>query len=84
MNIELHRIWRETGTTIVLVTHSIAEAVYLGNRVEVMSARPGRIIRTLPVDLPEHRNYGQTMVDPEFERLTSTIRSLLGASGGHE
>ena len=84
MNVELHRIWRETGTTIVLVTHSIAEAVYLGNRVEVMSARPGRIIRTLPVDLPAHRDYGRTMADPMFEHLSSTIRSLLGASGGRE
>jgi NitT/TauT family transport system ATP-binding protein len=84
MNIELLRIWKETGTTIVLVTHSISEAIYLGNRIEVMSARPGRIVETLDVDLPVDRDYGATMSDPTFERLARTIRTHLGASGGHE
>lgn len=84
MNIELRRIWQETGTTVVLVTHSIAEAVYLGQRVEVMSARPGTLIDSLPVELPADRDYGRAMADPVFERLAARIRTLLGASGGHE
>ncbi|WP_407562057.1 ABC transporter ATP-binding protein [Streptomyces sp. 184] len=81
LNVELNRIWRETGTTIVLVTHSISEAIYLGTRVEVMSARPGRIIETMPVDLPPEREYGKVMSAPEFETLAAHTRSLL--SGAH-
>ncbi len=78
LNTELNRIWRETGTTILLVTHSIAEAVYLGTRVEVMSPRPGRLLRTLPVGLPAERDYAQVMTDPRFGELTREIRALLG------
>jgi NitT/TauT family transport system ATP-binding protein len=81
LNAELNKIWRETGTTILLVTHSIAEAVFLGTRVEVMSPRPGRLMRTLPVDLPRERDYAQVMTDPRFGSLTREIRHLLG---GHE
>lgn len=84
MNIELHRIWRETGTTVVLVTHSIPEAIFLSTRVQVMSPRPGRIIETLEVDLPAHREYGRTLRDPSFEHVAARARSLLGASGGSE
>lgn len=77
---ELHRIWRETGTTVMLVTHSVAEAVYLANRVVVMSPRPGRIVDILDVDLPTHRDYSATMEKPEFISVANTVRDLLGAT----
>ncbi|PSL01076.1 NitT/TauT family transport system ATP-binding protein [Haloactinopolyspora alba] len=80
MNVEMHRIWRETSTTVVLVTHSIAEAVYLGQRVVVMTPRPGRIERVYDVDLPQQRDYGATMSSTTFETLASEIRAILGAS----
>ena len=81
LNAEVNRIWRETGTTILLVTHSIAEAVFLGTRVVVMSPRPGRIVREFDVDLPRVREYAQVMSDSRFGRLTAEIRGLLGSAG---
>jgi NitT/TauT family transport system ATP-binding protein len=83
LNAELNKIWRETGTTILLVTHSIAEAVFLGTRVEVMSPRPGRLMRTLDVELPRERDYAQVMTEPVFGALTREIRGLLGAHESH-
>ncbi|MGB3357091.1 ABC transporter ATP-binding protein [Mycolicibacterium hippocampi] len=80
MNVELHRIWRETGTTVVLVTHSVAEAVYLANRVVVMSPRPGRVVETLDVDLPAERDYAESMERPEFIRVANRVRDLLGST----
>ncbi|SNS93488.1 ABC transporter ATP-binding protein [Rhodococcoides kyotonense] len=80
MNVELHRIWRETGTTVMLVTHSVAEAVYLANRVVVMSPRPGRIVEILDVDLPAKRDYSPTMEQPEFTSVANRVRDLLGAT----
>ncbi|WER49242.1 ABC transporter ATP-binding protein [Cupriavidus sp. WKF15] len=52
---ELHRIWQAEGITMILVTHDVEEAVYLGDRVVVMEPRPGRIRRIVPVDLPHPR-----------------------------
>ena len=81
MNVELRRIWETTGTTVLLVTHSVPEAVFLADRVVVMSPRPGRIIETLEVDLPRHRAYGDTMASPVFHDLTTRVRQLLRTTG---
>ncbi|MDT0158245.1 ABC transporter ATP-binding protein [Microbacterium sp. ARD32] len=82
MNVELNRIWAQTGTTVLLVTHSVAEAVYLASRVVVMSPRPGRILEEHRVDLPAERGYAQTLETPEFTRISSRVRELLGSPGG--
>ncbi|GLW63452.1 ABC transporter ATP-binding protein [Actinomadura rubrobrunea] len=79
LNVELNRIWRETRTTVLLVTHSVAEAAYLANRVVVMTSRPGRIAEVIDVNLPPERDYATTVADPEFARVTARIRELLGA-----
>jgi NitT/TauT family transport system ATP-binding protein len=83
LNAEVNRIWRETSTTVLLVTHSIAEAVFLGTRVVVMSPRPGRIQEQYDVDLPAERDYAAVMSDPRFDRLATRIRGLLGSTGNH-
>ena len=79
MNVELNRIWSQTGTTVLLVTHSVAEAAYLASRVIVMSPRPGRILEEHRVDLPPQRDYAATLDSEEFHRVSSRVRYLLGA-----
>jgi NitT/TauT family transport system ATP-binding protein len=76
MNLDLQHIWSESGKTVVLITHSIPEAVFLADRVVVMTARPGKIARIVDVDLPRPRSL-DVMGDPEFGRLTSEIRRML-------
>jgi NitT/TauT family transport system ATP-binding protein len=76
MNLELIRIWGETGTTIVFVTHSIPEAVFLSTRVVVMSPRPGRIARIVAVDLPHPRTV-DTRESPRYFELVTEVREAL-------
>ena len=73
LNVEVNRIWRETGTTAVLITHSIAEAVFLAERVVVMTPRPGRIAEIVEVPFGKERT-PDLLGDPEFAALTSHIR----------
>ena len=76
MNAELMRIWRRTGTTIVFVTHSIPEAVFLSTRVVVMSARPGRISQVVDIDLPAERSV-ETRESEAYFRLVTRVREAL-------
>ncbi|VAW36127.1 Pyrimidine ABC transporter, ATP-binding protein [hydrothermal vent metagenome] len=76
MNMELHDIWERTQATIVFVTHSIAEAIFLSNRVVVMSARPGRIIRVIDIDLPKSRS-SETREQTRFFELVNEGRNAL-------
>ena len=76
MNLELLKIWRQTGKTIVFVTHSIAEAVFLSSRIIVMSPRPGRITKIVENPLPYPRDFN-TRSDPTYHDLVSHVRELL-------
>jgi NitT/TauT family transport system ATP-binding protein len=76
MNLELMKIWRHTGTTVVFVTHSIPEAVFLSSRVVVMSPRPGRISRIVDVDLPQPRSVETRELEHYFELVTQVREAL--------
>ena len=81
MNSEVQRIWERTGTTIVFVTHSIPEAVFMSSRVVVMSARPGRIASVIDVDLPRPRDEETRESDRYFELVTQVREALRGRDG---
>ena len=76
LNEELLRIWRETGTTIVFVTHSIYEAAFLGQQVLMLAAHPGRVREIVPIDLPEPRHLSMRET-PEFVALVAHLRRVL-------
>jgi NitT/TauT family transport system ATP-binding protein len=81
LNMELLRIWEKSGSTIVFVTHSIPEAVFLSTRVVVMSARPGRVADTIDVDLPQPRT-AATREEARFFELVTEVREALAAGHG--
>ena len=76
MNVELESIWLRTQRTILLITHSISEAVFLGMRVAVMSSRPGTIASVIPVDLPRPRTL-DIITSPDFTDYVRRVRAVL-------
>jgi NitT/TauT family transport system ATP-binding protein len=80
LNLELLSIWQQLGSTVVFVTHSISEAVFLSTRVVVMSPRPGRITGVVPIDLPYPRTV-ETREQPRFFELVTKVRELLRSGG---
>jgi NitT/TauT family transport system ATP-binding protein len=81
LNSELLDIWSETGTTVIFVTHSIPEAVFLSSRVVVMSPRPGRIAETIDIDLPHPRSEATRESERYYLMVTEVREALRGRPG---
>lgn len=77
MNLEMLRVWSESRKTVIFVTHSIQEAVFLGTRCAVMTARPARMAEAFPIDIEFPRGVGVKMT-PTFGAYTRRIYDLLG------
>lgn len=81
MQLELQRIWLQSRTTTVYVTHQISEAIFLADRVVVMTPSPGRVKAIVPVDFPRPRPLRLQRTEP-FRQLEDSIWELLEAAGG--
>jgi NitT/TauT family transport system ATP-binding protein len=80
LNEQLLQLWEKTGKTVLFVTHSIPEAVFLSTRIVVMSPRPGRIIDVIECDLPRDRTL-ELRETPEFLKIAQRVR--VGLRAGH-
>ncbi len=76
MQMELMRIWQQTANTVIFVTHSIPEAVFLSTRVVVMSPRPGRVAGVVEIDLPQPRQF-ETREEPRYFEKLVEVREIL-------
>jgi len=76
LNMQLLEIWQETGVTVLFVTHSIAEAVFLGQKVLMMQAYPGRLKEVVPIELASPRKI-KDRDQPAFNKYTAYLRDLL-------
>ncbi len=76
MNLELQKIWMQTKKTVLFITHSIQEAVFLSDRIGVMSPRPGRLKAVVEIDMPRPRSIA-TISSPEFAAYMTTVRGHL-------
>jgi NitT/TauT family transport system ATP-binding protein len=76
MNLLIQQIWLETGKTVVFITHSIPEAVFLADRISVMSARPGRLTQVFDIDLPRPRSVA-VQTQPHFVELVAAIKATI-------
>jgi NitT/TauT family transport system ATP-binding protein len=80
MTAELQAIWMKTGKSVVFITHSIPEAVFLADRVVVLSERPGRLLETIEIDLPRPRR-AETLGDARFAALCNRLRAFFTVDG---
>jgi NitT/TauT family transport system ATP-binding protein len=76
MNLELQRIWMDTGKTIILVTHSISEAVFLADRIVLLSPRPGKIDTIIDVPIPRPRR-NEVQASETFQAIALSLRQRL-------
>jgi NitT/TauT family transport system ATP-binding protein len=81
MNLELLRVWETQRQTVLFITHSIPEAIFLADRVLVMSPRPGRIVQDVPIELPRPRGIKETRGSAEFGEHVIRLSELMGVAG---
>jgi NitT/TauT family transport system ATP-binding protein len=78
---ELERVWGETGLTVIFVTHNVREAVRLGDRVVLLSSRPGRIVKEYPVDITRPRRIEDSAVSTLSGEITHALREEVARHG---